>query len=111
MSRIFTSLKYNNDKFDYDKVMQTLNELVIPNYVDSDDNYINIYDKGFNCDAESMYCNINGFIGETYIAVCWNITKYETFYNTIEIKSSDENEKNKIIKAFDWLELSVNYTK
>jgi hypothetical protein len=25
MSRIFTSLKYNNDKFDYDKVMQTLN--------------------------------------------------------------------------------------
>ena len=63
MSIIFTSLKYNNDKFDYDKVMQTLNELVIPNYVDSDDNYINIYDiyalysiPDDDCATDWIYC-------------------------------------------------------
>ena len=50
-------LYYKSEKFDYDKVMNTLNKLIIKDYDETNDD-INIYDFGFGIDGENSYQNI-----------------------------------------------------
>lgn len=93
-------LKYPTVNFDYDKVMLTLNNLVIPNY--DDDGYFNIYDCGFGCDGEDTYQHIYGKYNDVFISIEFDTPEEKREYRQIQINTTDENIINKIVEAFSW---------
>lgn len=93
-------LKYPCVNFDYDKVMLTLNKLIIPDY--NDDKDFNIFDCGFGCDGENSYQHIYGKYNDVFISIEFDTAEKQE-YRQIQINTTDENIINKIVEVFSWI--------
>ena len=94
-------LDYPSVNFNYDKVLLTLNNLIIPNY--NDDLYDNIYDHEFEVGYETSYQYIYGFYKEVFIYITFDSVQEKEKYRYIEIKTTNQIIISEIKNAFAWL--------